>query len=337
MAKKEGQSVSSLDVAKYAGVSQSTVSRVFIPGSSVSEKMRQKVLKAAEELGYQPNVIARSLNQRSTKIIGIVMARVASPFYSVVLREFSKKLQDVGYRTLLLNIEYGHKLEEALPAALQYQVDGIVITSATLTSQMAESCLQAGTPVVMFNRYKPGINVNSVCCDNLGGGRLIANALIESGHTRLAHITGDKNSSTNRDREKGFLERIRECGYELQFQEDGDNSYQSGYKAAQRLLQTDRLPDAIFCTSDLMALGAIDAARTEFHVNVPGDISVIGFDDIEMASWPNYSLTTVRQPVDRMVDAAITVLTDAIASSSNETVIKLFPGELIVRGSVRNA
>jgi DNA-binding LacI/PurR family transcriptional regulator len=263
------------------------------------------------------------------------MARVASPFYAVVLREFSRKLQDVGYRTLLLNIEYGHRLEEALPTALQYQVDGIVITSATLSSQMAESCVRAGTPVVMFNRYEPGNSVNTVCCDNVGGGRLVANTLIEAGHTRFAHIAGDKDSSTNRDREKGFTDRLRECGHVLQFREGGDNSYQSGYRAATRLLQADNLPDAIFCTSDLMALGAIDAARIEFHLNVPDDLSIIGFDDIDMASWPIYSLTTVRQSIGRMVNVAIDVLLDAIVSPEGETVIKLIPGELVRRGSVR--
>jgi DNA-binding LacI/PurR family transcriptional regulator len=132
--------VSSVEVARLAGVSQAAVSRVFTPGASVSDEMRQKVMAAAKQLGYRPNAIARSLNQRSTHMIGLVMVRFMNPFYARLLQEFTAKLQALGYWTLLLNIAHGDELEQALPLALQYQVDGLIITSAMLSSHLAEEC-----------------------------------------------------------------------------------------------------------------------------------------------------------------------------------------------------
>ena len=228
--------VSSVEVAHLAGVSQAAVSRVFTPGASVSEEMREKVMTAAKQLGYRPNAIARSLNQHSTRMIGLVMVRFMNPFYARLLQEFTAKLQALGYWTLLLNIAHGDELERALPLALQYQVDGLIITSATLSSHLAEECAQYGTPVVLFNRYALDSSVNAVCCDSARGGRLVADALADAGHQRIAYIAGEAGSSTNQDRERGFTSRLRERGREVAFVEQGDYSYESGYAAAKRLL-----------------------------------------------------------------------------------------------------
>lgn len=328
---------SQIDVARLAGVSQAAVSRTFTPGASVSADTRQKVLAAAEQLGYRPNVIARSLIQHSTKIIGIVLVRFWNPFYWRVFKEFTHKLQDLGYWTLLLNAAHSQEVDDTLPMALQYQVDGIIITSATLSSKMAEECIRTGTPVVLFNRYVLGTRAHAVCCDNVGAARKVADALLDAGHKRLAYIAGEAGSSTNRDREEGFTQRLQERGYSSWIFESGNEyTYESGYTAARRLLQREEPPDAIFCFSDLIAMGALDLAR-ELGVRVPEDLSIIGFDDIPMASWPAYSLTTVRQPIGRMVDTAIEALMTAIEVSDIETVMKWIPAELVHRTSARLA
>lgn len=327
---------SQVDVARLAGVSQAAVSRTFTPGASVSEATRARVLAAAEQLDYQPNVIARSLIRKSTNMIGLVVMRFTNPFYSRMIRDFTRALQDLGYWTLLLNIAEAGEVEQALPTALQYQVDGLIITSATLSSTLAKACARSGTPVVLFNRYASSDDVHVVRCDNALGGRLVADALLDAGHQRLAFIAGEEGSSTNRDRERGFVERLQERGQVLAFRESaGDYTYEAGHGAAQRLFRADDPPDGIFCASDLIAMGALDVARCELRCRVPEDVSIIGFDDIPMAGWPGYHLTTVRQPVEEMVQATIQVLIQAIESTSLEPVIHVIAPTLVSRSSAR--
>lgn len=329
-------SVSQTDVARLAGVSQAAVSRTFTVGSVISDETRKKVLAAAEQLGYRPNAIARSLIKHSTHIIGIVLVRFSNPFYWQVFREFTRKLQRLGYWTLLLNTGHEQDVEETLPMALQYQVDGIVITSANLSSKMARECVRAKTPVLLFNRYAFGTEAIAVCCDNVSGGRMVADALLAAGHQKFAYIAGEEGSSTNRDRQQGFTQRLEEQGHTLYRHESGGAyTYEAGYQAAGRLLQGNNVPDAIFCASDLIALGALDFARLELDIKVPEDLSIVGFDDIPMAGWPNYALTTVKQPIERMVDTAVEVLMQAIEMPGNETVIKWIPGKMVERNTAR--
>jgi DNA-binding LacI/PurR family transcriptional regulator len=324
-----------VQVAKLAGVSQATVSRVFTVGARVSTERRSRVLSAAKKLGYRPNVLARSLTRQSTNIIGIVMFRFTNPFYASLLKEFSRRLQAKGYWTLLLNSEGDEVADIALPTALQYQVDGIIITSATLSSTLAEECDRIGTPVVLFNRYSTDSKVNAVCGDNFGAGRMVADALIDAGYTRFAYITGEENTSTSRDRERGFRERLRERRFELDLRDVGNFIYEDGYAAANRLLRRTDRPDAIFCANDLTAMAVFDVATGELGIRVPEELSIVGYDDISMASWPRYQLTTVCQPLEEMVAATIESLMHAIENPQAERVTKLIPSILVPRKTVR--
>lgn len=327
--------ISQKDVAREAGVSQATVSRVFMEEASVSDGTKESVLSAADKLGYRPDAIARSLVQDATRMIGVAIMRFTNPFYARMIRDFTRALQERGYWTLLLNVANREEVEQTLPMALQYRVDGIIVTSATLSSRLADECARAGTPVVLFNRYVLGGSVNAVCCDNVEGGRMVADALLNGGHERIAYVTGEIGSSTNRDREKGFTERLQSNGYDLDLREIGDYSYESGRQAARRLLGRGDSPDAIFCANDLMAMGAIDVARHKLGLEVPDELSIVGFDDISMASWPCYSLTTIRQPIKPMVDATVEVLMDAIEAPGAERVIRWIQPELVERTSAR--
>jgi len=327
---------SQIDVARLAGVSQAAVSRTFTPGASVSAETRDKVMAAAEELGYRPNAIARSLIQKSTNIIGLVVMRFTNPFYARVIRDFTRSLQDLGYWTLLLNIAQNKELEEALPMALQYQVDGLIITSATLSSKMAEECARSGTPVVLFNRYTSNSHTNMVRCDNVDGGRIVADALLDAGYQRLAFIAGEESASTNRDREFGFSSRLKERGVNTYIRESaGDYSYELGYQAAERLLNLDHPPDAIFCANDLLAMGALDYARCTRGINIPEELGVIGFDDIESASRPCYDLTTIHQHIKPMVDQSVQVLLNAIQDQNSDPADIIISPTLVQRSSTR--
>ena len=336
ISKKNNNRASSADVAREAGVSQPTVSRAFTAGAYISKDKKEKVLAAAKKLDYHPNIIARSLNQQSTKIIGIVMTRFFQTFYSIALGEFTKKLQEKGYSTLLLNITDDEEVEQVVPTALQYQVDGIVITSATLSSKLVDSCLKFRTPLVLFNRYSTNENVDAVYCDSVNGGRIVAQAFIEDGHKRFAFVCGEKGISTSRDRELGFVERLNEEGLELMMRYDGDFTYESGYEAAKYLLDRKDHPDAVFCANDLMGIGILDYAKRRLNIKIPRDLAVIGFDDTPMASWPEIQLTTISQPIPHLVDATITRLMNAINATVDETIIKKISGSLVKRTSTRN-
>jgi len=328
--------VTSIEVAKRAGVSQSTVSRVFSENSpNVSKKARQRVLNAAQELGYQPNIIARMMSTRQTNIVGIVMATITSPFYPYVLENFLEELQAIGRQVLLFTASASQSVDDILPLALQYQVDALIITSATLSSEMAAKSIQSGTPVILFNRSVNNPIVNAVCADNIAGGRLAADVLLDTGHEKLAFIAGIQNTSTSQDREYGFTKRLEERGYTGWQRIQGLYTYNSGYQATEQLLARKLLPDAIFCANDIMALGAIDAIHTAGLV-VGQDVSVIGFDNIPMANWGAYQLTTISQEVNRMIQETIDLMHEKIATPDSPSRTIQVAGELIVRKSVRN-
>lgn len=327
--------VTSIDVARAAGVSQSTVSRVFSVNSpNVSEKARQRVLAVAAELGYQPNAIARMMSTRQTNIVGLVMGTITSPFYPYVLEKFLQSLQAIDRQALVFTASENQSVEDILPMVLQYQVDALIITSATLSSDMAASSKQMGTPVILFNRAVQDPNMSTVCADNVAGGRLAADTLLDTGHEHLAFIAGIQNTSTSRDREFGFTECLRERGYTGLQREQGRYTYESAYAAAKRLLDSPHVPDAIFCANDIMAIGSIDALR-EAGLVVGEDVSVMGFDNIPMAAWGAYHLTTISQEVDTMIAKTLEVMQEKIDAPDSPSRDVRVAVELAVRSSVR--
>jgi len=331
---KTSNRATSIDVARLAGVSQSTVSRTFSAVDRVSTESREKVLTAASELGYKPNVIARSLITQRTNIVGVVMADFTNPFYTNVLQRLTQRLHDISRQVLLFNAAPDQDIDDMLPLVLQHQVDAIVITSATLSSEMADECARLGTPVILFNRYVPGANASAVSCDNVAGGRMAADVLLDAGYQRMAYIAGIEHTSTNVDRERGFSDRLRERGQSDWLRESVAYTYESGYDAARRLLERDDPPEAIFAANDNMALGVLDRAR-ELGITVPDELAVIGHDDIPAARRAAYSLTTIRQPVNRMIEATMELLVERIEAPEAEPVLRFLPTLLIKRNSVR--
>ena len=326
--------VTSNEVARLAGVSQSTVSRVFSAKQLVAGETSAKVVQAARTLGYKPNAIARSLITRRTDMIGIVMAEITSPFYPYVLEKFTQRLHELGKRVLLFSTGPDGDVDETLQDVLRYQVDGLIVANAMLSSELVSECAQRGTPLILFNRYVRGAQASAVCCDNVAGGQLVAEQLLAAGHRRPAYIAGKHNTSTNVDRERGFTERLRELNGDALLREQGEYTYQSGYDAAKRLLERADRPDAIFCANDITALGAIDAAR-DLQIAIPEQLSIVGFDDIPAASWTAYALTTVRQPVNTMIDLSVRLLLERIAAPETDPVISFVPGKWVPRSSAR--
>jgi len=325
----------SMDVAKQAGVSQSTVSRVFSDNSpNVSKKTRARVLAVAEELGYRPNLLGRMMSTKQTGIVGVVMGHITSPFYPYVLEKILSYLQHAGKQALVFTANETQDVDDILPLILQYPVDGLIITSATLSSAMAYEFHQRGTPVILFNRTIKDTPVGTVSADNKLGGMQIADLFLDTNHQYIAYMAGTKNTSTNRDRYFGFKSQLEARGYrDLIFMQSG-YSYEAGYKSAQHLLHKYPHINAIFCANDIMAIGAIDALQ-QAGKRVPDEISIAGFDDIPMANWQAYQLTTIAQDLDAMILATIAQLDsasyDEFVTPKHETIA----GKLIIRNSVK--
>ncbi|MGB5823113.1 MAG: LacI family DNA-binding transcriptional regulator [Proteocatella sp.] len=332
-----GRLVTSVDVARLAGVSQSSVSRVFNSDSDreVKANTREKVMEAAEALGYKPNIIARSMISRKTDIIGVVIGNPVGPFYSKIMMNLITKIQEQGKQCLMFTVEAGQDIDIILQRVLQYQVDGIIITAAALSPDMANLCIQNETPIVIFNRFVSGLNVSSVYCDNIEAGRIAAEHLWNKGYRNIGYIGYEKDAASEVERKVGFYGKLRECGVYNVLEDRSDYTYESGYKAALRLLGRENRPDAVFCSSDLIAMGAMDAARYGMGLRVPEDVAIMGFDNIDMSSWPTYDMTTVHQPVDELGEETLRVLGELIKKPGMAPINKMLRMELIERESTK--
>lgn len=324
--------VTSWDVAREAGVSQSTVSRALSGDERVSEETRKRIRKAAKRLGYTPNGHARNLQTQKSNMVGLIMADIANPFYPAVLDLFTQRVHAMGKQLLLISVPEGSTVDDVLPSMLQYQIDGLIVTSAVMSSRMRDFLANRKTRVVLFNRSLDDFSVNSVCCENTQASIEVASLLAESGHRSVAIIGGHPDTSTHRERYAGFRGELRRRGLSLTGEEFGQNSYNGGYKAAMLLLSRSKRPDAIFCIADVMAFGALDAARSGLGLAVPSDVSIIGFDDVPSAAWPGYNLTTVRQPIEAMVARTLSLLLDP--EDFPPTALRI-PGELVIRGTCK--
>lgn len=327
--------VTSAQVAALAGVSQSAVSRVFTPGASVSPKTAEKVRAAAEQLGYRPNVLARAMITGRSRIIGLVVAYLENQFYPVALEQLSRALQARGYHVLIFMADNdSSRTEQVFQELLDYQVDGIVTASVAMSNDLTTRCEAAGIPVVLFNRGQDGEGHTEVTSDNLAGGREVAEFLLAGGHKRIAHIAGWQESSTGRDRARGFLDGLSAGGVEPLAVIDGFYRRDAAAQAARTLMQRPDRPDAIFVGNDHMAFAVLDTLRFEMGLSVPDEVSVVGYDDVPMAAWGAYDLTTVRQPLEEMVEATVAALLARIEGESEPRKVRL-PGRLIVRRSAR--
>ncbi len=328
--------VTSAEVAARAGVSQSAVSRVFTPGASASAKTVEKVREAAEALGYRPNVLARAMVSGKSRIIGLVVAYLDNHFYPVALELFSNELQKQGYHVLIFTAPNSvDGVDNLVGDLMDYQVDGIIAASVSMSSTLADRARLAGIPVVLFNRGQDGSGLSAVTSANIEGGRKVAEFLIAGGHKRIAHISGWVGSSTGRDRAIGFREGLEAAGQSVLQEIDGRYSRDIAAEATRSLMARDDKPDAIFVGNDHMAFAVMDTLRSELGYRIPQDVSVIGYDDVPMASWAAYDLTTVRQPVNKMVDATLDTLMGQINDPTRTPRKTEIPGPLIARGSAR--
>jgi DNA-binding LacI/PurR family transcriptional regulator len=328
--------VTSSAVAALAGVSRSAVSRAFTPNASISEKTKKKVLAASAELGYQPNVIARSLIMQQSRLIGVVMAGWDNPFYTMMLKQFSEKFQAKGYQVILATVGQEQHPDDAIKLLLQYQVDAVIIVSTLPSAIIAAGCLQRKTPIVVLNREASGIGASSVICDAADIGRKIANTLLDAGYTRFAVLRGDSDPEAGNQETEVLKEIIeRQGNARIVAQEAHIIGYDAGREAVARLMKNKTKPDAIICSADLTARGVLDGALIDLKIDVPEQLGIFGFGDSLAATWGTNRLTSVRLPIEEMIDASIDVVIERLADPDLEPVRIVSFAQVVERSTIR--
>lgn len=326
--------VSAQQVAKLAGVSRSAVSRAFTPGASIAADTREKVIQAAAALGYQVNDLARGLLANRSRLVGLVATKPELGFRAHLVAALSRALIRRGNIPFLINTGSSEAETAAAQAALfGYRAEATIILSGSPPASFVELARQNGQPVVMLGRSEP--DCDHVRIDNVGAAQKAATLFVQRGFKRLALAGSASGTPSIVERECAFIEQAQRLGATVTIARGVDSDYGGGQEAAARLLGQSTRPQAIFCVNDLIALGLIDAARSRYGLDVPSDLSVIGFDDIPEASWDAYRLTTFRQDPDEMAARAVAQLDRRLGNpAASPSTVQLEP-VLILRHSVR--
>ncbi|MGB0907529.1 MAG: LacI family DNA-binding transcriptional regulator [Maricaulaceae bacterium] len=326
--KKPNGRSTSYDVARLAGVSQSAVSRCFKTGASVSKKMREKVMAAAKELNYQPNAIARGLITRRSNLVAVLVSSQMNFYYPEVLFQLTDRFSQQGIRVLLFTINEESDVEDAINQVWQYQADG-VISASYLSVEQHQLLEERQIPVVMFNRYFSDYPTNTIWCDPESATDVMIKHLSEFGHTEFGLIEGPEYSMVNRERMRIVHNALKTYGGKIVAKARGTYRYESAANATQQLMSAPNLPTAIIAANDMMAMGALDELRNVMGQSVPGDISVVGFDGIGAARFASYELTTIRQPIGRMAEAAVAMLLARIDKPETSMEKRVLTGSFI--------
>jgi DNA-binding LacI/PurR family transcriptional regulator len=326
----------SYDVARTAGVAQSTVSRCFKNDSNISPQTRALVRDVAQRLGYLPNALARGLITRRSDIVGVIATRYTLRGNPDVTYAIGEALAAAGKQLMLVTAEDDAPDAAALRGVLEYPLDGFI--SCVLMADDAIMELQRRRlPLVFYNRHSPRIAVDGVTANHHAAAGMVAAALHEAGHRRFLCVGGPPDAPVSRERTLGFLAGLRALGLRRVPVLTSDYSYGGGRAAFLAHLEAAARPDAVFCANDQMAMGVMDACRFDLGLQVPADVSVTGFDDVAEAARPTYRLTTLRQDSVTMARRAVALLLSRLAEPEGEVVNETVEAALVIRNSARIA
>jgi len=326
--------LTSRDIARICGVSQSTVSRVLSSHPNVSAKTREAVTLVLKETGFVPNASARSMRTHRTKSIGVVVSTPVNQYGLEVMGHVHKNIASSGlHLSVWLADEDGNALD-ALQALRERSVDGLIYTTAADQMPELEAAIDAGAAIVLMGRTMRGVGTDTIAGANSQGGARVAEYLVQNGKRKIA-LVGGRAFSPGREIEDGFRRRLKGLGVALNGERViyGDLFYASGQEALDKLWQEDDKPDAVFCVNDLIAYGVVDAARVR-GIRIPEDLWVIGYNDIQMSTWAAYDLTTVRQPMEQLAELSVRLLMKRIDDGpSGPPQRRRLETKLVVRGS----
>ena len=323
--------VTAQEVADRAGVSLTTVSRVFRPNGIASSKTRELVRRVADELGYRPNIAARALASRRSHLLGLLVSNFDDPENLELFRFVSAEAQKRGYHAILLNIAQESSQIGSVDQALQHQVDGLLVSASHLPEELARRCAEQGKPIVIVGRKSRRPGYSSVYCDNADGARQVAEYLHELGCVRPAFIGGRPEATVTQERVQGFIARVEELyGYQPMTRMAGANDYDAGKCLVEELLAMPKPPDGFCCSSDLLAIGALDAVLARAGTAARSAIPVAGFGGTLLSKLGAYQLSTVAVSIEKMTRSATTHLIDLIEGTVSLPVETVFPCELVV-------
>lgn len=326
------------DIAREANVSVTTVSRVLNKKPDVSDDTKKEILKIIDELGYKPNGIARGLVLNKTYTIGLVVPDISNPYFPQVAKGVEKKAKELGYSVIFCDTDNDKEEEKkAIELLKNRRVDGIVLSLSMINKSELNKLQQENFPVVQIDREVPGLNYPTVIIDNNESAFKATKYLIQLGHTQIAHITGDLDTKTGQDRLVGFKRALKK--FNIYQKEkwilEGDYSKESGFNLMKQLLESKERPTAVFAANDLMALGAYEAIFN-YDLEIPEDISIIGHDDIDVASIIRPELTTMAQPKYKLGQEAARTLIEEIENNKVENKRRiLLKSQLIIRNSTK--
>ena len=330
--------LTSRDIARICGVSQSTVSRVLSGHPNVSAKTREAVSLVLKETGFVPNASARAMRTHRTKTIGVVVSTPVNQYGLEVMGQVHEHIAPHGLQLSVWLAEEDGTAPDAMQALRERSVDGLIYTTAVDRMPELEALIDAGAPVVLMGRTMRGVGTDTVAGANSQGGARVADYLALNGRKNIA-LVGGRAFSPGREIEDGFRRQLTTLGAPLDDHRAiyGDLFYASGQQALDKLWQEDDKPDAIFCVNDLIAFGVLDAARVN-GIRVPEDLWVVGYNDIQMSTWAAYDLTTVRQPMGQMAELSVRLLMKRIdGRPTAPPQRRRLQGELIIRGSTGHA
>jgi LacI family transcriptional regulator len=330
-------SVTIRDVARLAGVSVATVSRVLNASAPVRDETRTRVLEVAKELRFSPNSAARTLSRQRAGALGVILPDLYGEFFSELLRGIDQEAQRAGHSLLVSSSHHDSRGIGAAVRAMRGRVDGLMVMAPDVSAPLLADVLPAGIPTVLLNGPAVDADVHEITVDNFGGARAMTRHLLAIGHVRIGFIAGAALNHEACERERGYLAALREAGLaaERALNVRGDFSEDGGWRGARELLALAERPTVIFAANDAMAVGALSALR-EARVRVPDEVAVAGFDDIPVARFLNPPLTSVRVGIAALGERAASLLLSALAERSppgGAPRRDVLPAELVIRDS----
>ena len=324
----------SYDVAKLAGVSQATVSRVFSEDRYASPETRAKILSAAEKLNYRPNRIARSLSFGRTGLVGMIIKHETLRNYPEAVKSITNILRSSDGNVLLQVIDDDLVSRSMIQQFLAYKVD-FIISTGSLAKEDAQLCVDERTPLVMLNTTLNLSGVDQVLSNHYEASRDVALGLAGAGVSRCAHIAGRAESEYSQRCQKGFVDGCSAAGLAAPLLATGDFTYDGGYRAALELIDREPSLEAVATASDQMAIGAIDALIHECGKRIPEDVMVVGFMDTDATRFKAYELTSVRQPMEEMMQTALDLALQRLKSPDRATSNVVLQSTVVMRKTAR--
>lgn len=330
--------VTALDIAERLSVSRSTVSRAFDPMSRISPDLRRRILKVAHELGYRPTSAARLIMREYPHVIAVVVRDVTNPVRAGIMTRLIRELERNGYLPLVFQVPNARTMSARIEAILSHLPSAVVMTGFRPPSSVLTLCSQRGTPTLILNRGGiKGLAANYVTSDHHGGGLKAAEVLTARGCRNIAFVSGQSvnDPDASEERMRGFLTGLERAGMVACAAHEGDHSYDSGVRAACEFFGASARPDGVFCSNDLMAMGFMDAARERFGLTAPDDYQIVGYDDVEMARWAAYRLSTIAQDMGAVITATVKGVRQLV-EKPDHSIRVVVPVDFVARNTTRD-